>query len=699
MNPRATRILSRLMLTAACALIVFQIVACTTAKYAPSASMAGSVHGGASPASDPAGILPADEIWVIAKPSGVVPVAAAANANAGQDALADVGSGAMVTKLPGQNQFVPMPLKHTEVNASIDAYIATVDLQQQFQNPYDSKIEAVYVFPLPQNAAVNEFIMTIGDRRIRGIIREREEAEKIYNEARSQGYVASLLTQERPNIFTQKVANIEPGKQIDVNIKYFNTLTYDDGWYEFVFPMVVGPRFNPYGSSNGIGAVGRGHAGTSGYKTEVQYLKPGEHTSHRVDLTLDINAGVGIEAVRSVNHRIQRTQLDDTRVRITIDKSDRLPNKDFVLRYQVAGERIKTNVLTHRDERGGFFTLVLYPPKNLRSLDRSPMEMIFVLDCSGSMSGEPMAQAKDAVRHALNKLEPSDTFQIIRFSSDASQFGDRPVQATPESIRKAKQYVNNLHGSGGTHMLEGIKAALDFPHEDGRLRFVSFMTDGYIGNERDIVREINNRLGDSRIFSFGVGSSPNRYLMNRMAKEGRGVAAYLSLNDDGDQVMDAFFSRVSHPALTDIEINYGGATVSDVYPRKIPDLFVGRPVIITGRFRGSFDQNIRVTGRAGGRNVNILIPVDRMSTNNRPAIASVWARTKIADLYDQSAWDKDSSLTRQIKRTALDYQLMSQYTAFVAVDSRSRTEGSHGTRVGVAVPVPDGVRYETTVTE
>lgn len=701
---RPSTLMSWLMLTLACSVMTFYFVACESAYYhsanvsrhmaVPEASKSDATASQAPHAS-----APVDEIWVIAKPEGVEPVHTSSRPVADQDPMAELGTGAMVTQKPGSETFVPMPLKNTRVQARIDAFIATVDVQQQFQNPYDSKIEAVYVFPLPQNAAVNEFIMTIGDRRIRGIIRERKEAEELYKQARSQGYVASLLTQERPNIFTQKVANIEPGKRIDVNIKYFNTLTYDDGWYEFVFPMVVGPRYNPPGSTNGIGAVGRGQHGLSGQTTEVQYLKPGERSGHDISLSLEIDAGVTIESIRSVNHQIQQTQLDDTRVRVNIDERDSLPNKDFVLRYQVAGERIKTQVLTHRDERGGFFTLVLYPPKNLQSLERSPMEMIFVLDCSGSMSGKPISQAKDAILHALDKLEPYDTFQVIRFSNNASQFGDKPLPATSQAIHQAKQYVSSLHGSGGTQMIEGIKAALDFPHETGRLRFVSFMTDGYIGNEREIIREVHNRIGDSRIFSFGVGSSPNRYLMNRMAREGRGVAAYLSLNDDGDQVMNRFFSRVSHPALTDIEINFGNANVSEVYPHTVPDLFVGRPVIITGRYNGNFNQDIQVTGRVAGQNMNIRIPIDPMSTANRPAIASIWARTKIADLYDQSTWDQDGLLAKTIERTALDYQLMSPYTAFVAVDSATRTQGSHGTTVSVAVPVPDGVRYQTTVTE
>jgi Ca-activated chloride channel family protein len=665
---------------------------------------------GPSVAAEIAGpVMPTDELWVIAKPDGLAPTHAPRAGAAQHDAdEAMHGTGSMVTTLPGEDKPVPMPLKHTSVDAYVSAYIATVDVQQQFHNPFDTKIEAVYVFPLPQNAAINEFVMTIGDRRIRGIIRDRAEAKQIYTEARAQGHVASLLTQERPNIFTQKVANIEPGKQIDVNIKYYNTLAWDDGWYEFVFPMVVGPRFNPPAFKDGIGAVGRGLGGASGQKTEVQYLKPGERSGHDITLNLHVDAGVLVEDARSVNHQIAIDQTNSesprqpwgTKFTVSLDPGDRLPNKDFVFRWKVTGEQIKTNVLTHRDQRGGYFTVMLYPPDDLKNLPRSAMEMIFVLDCSGSMSGKPIEQAKDAIVHGLGQLQPGDTFQVIRFSNDASTFGDKPVPANRRAVDRAVRYVKALNGTGGTMMIEGIKAALDFPHEPDRMRVVTFMTDGYIGNDRQIIGEVKQRVGDSRVFSFGVGSSPNRYLMDRMAKHGRGAVAYLSLKDNGDEVMDRFFERISHPALTDVTLSFGQARVSDVYPRQIPDLIVGRPVIITGRFEGELGDRLVVTGKAAGKKLNIVIPTGNdNAVSKHPGIASVWARTRIADLYDQATYDNDKSLVREIRETALAYQLMSEYTAFVAVDSARKTDGDHGVTVPQAVPVPDGVKYDTTVME
>lgn len=648
-----------------------------------------------------------EELWIIQKPTDVSETAG--------DKFTPT-SGVLTATPPDGGQPVPLPLKHTDVDATIGGYISTVEVTQQFHNPYDGKIEAVYVFPLPHDAAVNEFIMTIGERRIRGIIRERDQAQKIYKEALAAGLVASLLIQDRPNIFTQRVGNIEPGKQIDINIKYFHTLTYADGWYEFVFPMVVGPRYNPPGTYDGVGAVGRGVPGRSGQATEVQYLKPNERSGHDISLAVTINAGVEIEDLACRSHVISVRRPTLTRAEVKLNPSDSIPNKDFVLRFKVAGDAPKAALLTHRDQRGGFFTLMLYPPEDLSNLPRGPMEMVYVIDCSGSMSGEPLRLAKAAVNRALDHMRPEDTFQLIRFSVNASKIGRKPLSASSKNIRKARRYLRSLGAGGGTHMIEGIKAALDFKHDTRRMRFVVFLTDGYIGNEADILGEIRDGLGESHIFSFGIGSSPNRYLLAEMAKVGRGVAAHVGLNDSAADVMDLFFRRVSHPALKDIEIDWGGMEVADVFPPEAPDLFVGRPVILTGRFDGRADGEIRISGSVGNERRDIIVALtsdgrsgdgeagaftmteaghDHPDSNE--ALPFVWARQKIADLYSRAVTDDEIELPRVIRETALEYGLVSAYTSFVAVDSLSRTAGEHGTTVAVPVPVPAGVRYEMTV--
>ncbi|MHC4825664.1 MAG: VWA domain-containing protein, partial [Planctomycetota bacterium] len=366
----------------------------------------------------------------------------------------------------------------------------------------------------------------------------------------------------------------------------------------------------------------------------------------------------------------------------------------------VAGDKVKTALLTHQGEDGGYFTFMLYPPQDRSDLERSPMEMIFVLDCSGSMKGAPMAQSRKAIDHALRQLRPQDTFQVIRFSNNASQLDPMPIPATPSNVRNGRSYVSKLQGSGGTQMIEGIKAALDFDHDPERLRFVTFLTDGHIGNESHILGEIHHRLGPARIFSFGVGSSPNRYLLNRMAKQGRGAVAYLGLNDDGGEVMDHFFERISHPVLTNIAIDWGSMEVEDVIPARLPDLFVGRPVIVTGKFRNPDATTVRVKGRAGKQVVEAPFEVDPVgSAHAGKALPSIWARMRIAELADRATWDPNVELGEQVRALALQYSLMSSFTSFVAVDSLTRTAGAYGTTVAVPVPVADGMRYETTVAE
>ncbi|HMJ64945.1 MAG TPA: VIT domain-containing protein, partial [Candidatus Binatia bacterium] len=537
------------------------------------------------------GSLPSlgEEVWVVARTRSI-------SAVHDEDMP---GQGSLVTEDEGKR--VPLPLKHTDVDAMIEGYIATVTVLQQYQNPFDHKIEAVYVFPLPENAAVNEFVMVIGERRIRGIIRERAEAEKIYSEAKAQGYVASLLTEERPNIFTQSVANIEPGKQIDVRIHYFHTLAFDDGWHEFVFPMVVGPRFNPPGSTSGIGAAPRGQAGVSEQKTEVEYLAPNERSGHDISLAIQLHTAIPVEQVLCRSHQVTIQHNSPTQASITLSEEDSIPNKDFVLRYRMSGEQVKAGMVTAETERGGFFTLMLYPPAELRRTERQPLELVFVLDCSGSMEGGPLAQAKAAVRRALTLLREDDSFQLINFSMSASQLGRIPLNASPENVQRGLRYLDHLNAEGGTMMIEGIKAALVFPHHPGKLRFICFLTDGYIGNETEILAAIRERIGPSRIFSFGVGSSPNRYLMDSMAGIGRGAVAYLSDKDDATAVMTAFFERIRYPALTEIGFDWHGAQVVETFPARVTDLFVGRAITLSGRFQGEPPKAIEVLGQIGGK--------------------------------------------------------------------------------------------------
>lgn len=620
----------------------------------------------------PAQSLPSrdEELWVIARPPEERAAPRSETPLPGEGRLFAV---------EGENRApVPLPLKHTDVSASILGYIASVDVKQQYQNTAEQKIEAVYVFPLPQNAAVSDFLMTVGSRHIRGIIRERHEAEQIYQEAKSQGYVASLLTQERPNVFTQAIANIEPGRQLDVEIKYFNTLSYADGAYEFVFPMVVGPRFNPPGFEGGA-------------LSQIQYTQPEQRSGQDISLSVDIDAGVPIDHIDSRNHRIQTRPLSPTKTRVTLDPQDNIPNRDFVLRYQVAGDKVMPALLAQPDGSGGYFTLMLFPPKFQSDLPRQPLEFVFTIDVSGSQAGLPLEQEKAATRYALMHLGPEDTFQVIRFGNTAQKLFPAPRPASPDAVRTALQWVDSFDATEGTMLIDGLHASLLFPHDPARTRCVAFMTDGFIGNDAEAIAETRRCIGPAHVFSLGVGQSTNRYLLDGLARAGRGAVAYLGLNDDAGQMMSQYFDRVSHPALTDITIDWSGAKVRDVFPREVPDLYVGRPVVLTGRYDGPLPKSVTLRARLAGREQTIEVPVQTFDSPLNPkALPAVWARMKIADLSDQAVCDSSVDLPSQIRRLAMEYNLMSAYTAFIAVDSTTRTAQVEPTRVAVPVALPQG---------
>jgi Ca-activated chloride channel family protein len=598
-----------------------------------------------------------------------------------------------------RDRFVPLPLKHTDVKAQLSLYVSSVTVTQQYHNPYNGKIEAVYVFPLPDDAGIRDFVMQIGERRIRGIIRERAEAEQIYREARRQGHVASLLTQDRPNIFTQAVANIEPGKEIDIQITYFHTLRYVEGRFEFVFPMVVGPRYNPPGFQDGVGAVAAGAGGSSGQKTEVQYLHPGEISAADISLEVHIDAATEIDEVTSPTHAIRSERPGPGLAKVTLSPNDRIPNRDFVLRYRVAGRQIRAALATHKDDSGGYFTLLIQPPETLSDVPRWPREMIFVVDCSGSMNGRPLETAKRALAKSLKRLESDDRFQILCFSDRVWSMGPAAVAATAENVRRGLRFAEELQTEGGTQMDRVVVEALDPTVAPGRFRIVAFMTDGYIGNDREIIGLVKRHLGGARIFSFGVGDSVNRYFLEALARVGRGVSTFVTLDESTERAADLLFQRIEHPALTDLKIDWGAMGVNEIYPQPLPDLFVGSPVILTGRFKGQGPAKIQLSGRSGDRPFEMSLAANLDEPGLRhSALGSVWARSKIASLYDAMTWSGDSAeCTQEIRRVALHYGLMSDFTAFVAVDSLTRTPGEFGTTIVQPVAVPSGVQYATTV--
>jgi Ca-activated chloride channel homolog len=574
------------------------------------------------------------------------------------------------------------PLKQTNVKAEISGFLARVRVRQEFENNFTDKIEAVYVFPLSQTAAVDEMTMQIGERTVRGKIMKRAEARAVYDAAKSQGHAAALLDEERPNVFTQSVANILPGEKITVEISYVETLKYDEGSYEFVFPTVVAPRYNPAQVKD-----------ASAVSPPVAETRAG----HDISIEVNLDAGVPVENIAAKTHEIETTMFSPSRAVVRLKNEKDIPNRDFVLRYDVAGKKVADAVLTHRDERSGFFTLILQPPDRVSFEDVMPKEIVFVLDTSGSMSGFPIEKAKEAMKRALDGLHPFDTFNLITFAGDTHILFENPVPATAQNLRRAQELLDGAQSGGGTEMMKAIKAALQPSGSKQHVRVVCFMTDGMVGNEEEIIAEVKAHK-NARVFAFGIGESVNRYLLDKISQEGRGEAEYVSLTDDGSAAARRFHERVRSPLLTDVSVDWNGLPVADVYPNKIPDLFSAKPVVIHGRFTKAGQGAIRLKGKSFGqdfaREITINFPENQPQHD---ALAKLWARTRIDDLTSQNLTHGQTAaakIARQndITRLALEYGLLTQFTSFVAVEERVATDGGEPRRVEVPVETPAGTK-------
>jgi Ca-activated chloride channel family protein len=593
------------------------------------------------------------------------------------------------------------PLKHTDVKVEISGFLSRVNVTQEFENPFKEKIEAVYVFPLPANAAVDDMTMIVGTRTVRGRILRREEAEAVYDAAKSNGQVASLLNQERPNIFTQSVANILPGEKVKITISYVETLKYEAGSYEFSFPLVVGPRY-----MSGA-ATGRKGSGTSPDTTKVPdasrisppLVPEGMRTGNDVSIDITLDAGVPIDDIKGKSHEVELDRTSAHSAHVRLKSGAMIPNKDFVLSYDVAGKTIQDALLAHRSDQGGYFTLILQPPDRVTVEDVTPKELVFVLDTSGSMNGFPIEKAKETMNLALAGLYPADTFNLITFAGDTKILFPSPVAATPANLKKAQAFLAVSSGSGGTEMMQAIKAALDPSDAEDHVRIVCFMTDGYVGNEMEIISEVQKHP-NARVFGFGIGSSVNRFLLDKMSEHGRGEVEYVALNDDGSAAARRFHERVRNPLLTDISVDWNGLPVSDVYPQRIPDLFGARPVVLTGRYVGGGRGIIRLKGKMAGRDFVREIAVDLPEAEaQHKVLASLWARQRIDDLMGQDYnGAQQGKLKPELQETitglGLEYGLMTQFTSFVAVEEMIVTDGGQPRRIEVPVEAPEGVNRE-----
>ena len=574
-----------------------------------------------------------------------------------------------------------LPLESTKADVRISGVIADVTVKQTYRNDGDRTISAKYVFPASTRAAVYGMTMKIGDRLIVAKIKERQEARREYEEAKAAGKTASLLEEDRPNVFSMNVANILPKDRIEVELKYTELLVPTDGVYELVYPTVVGPRY----ASEKLDAK----------KADNQYIaspytKAGTQPTYAFDINVSVAAGMKIQAIDSPSHTIKTTMTAaGNTADIALVNGSATGNKDFVLKYRLAGDDITPGLLLFPGQKENFFLMMVQPPHR-PALEMIPArEYVFIIDVSGSMNGFPLDTTKTLMRDLLGKLRPTDHFNVLLFSGGSSLYSEKSVPAEKDKIADAISFIDREQGGGGTELLPAMQRAMKLPRLSKDLsRSFVVVTDGYIGEEAAMFEHIRDNLGEANVFSFGIGSSVNRHLVDGVAKAGQGEPFVILDPKQAPDVAQKFRDYVESPVLTDVEVKFDGFSTFDVSPKVLPDVFANRPVVVFGKYKGTPSGKITLTGVSGrGRFVSTIEPSKYSADASNSALSYLWARNKISELSDFSL---DEANKEQVTKLGLQYNLLTRYTSFIAVQQIVRTT-SGSTDVTQPLPMPEGV--------
>ena len=481
-----------------------------------------------------------------------------------------------------------LPLKATSVAVSIAGVIADVKVTQVYKNTGQKPIEAIYVFPASTRAAVYGMKMTIGERTIVAEIRKREEARAAYEQAKQEGKSASLLEQQRPNVFQMNVANILPGDEIKTELQYTELITPSDGIYEFVYPTVVGPRY-----SNQPEAT----AAPSEKWSQNPTLHQGERPSTTFDMGISLTTGVPVQEMTCSSHQVDIRYDNPSHARVTLAANEQFGgNRDFILKYRLAGNQLESGLLLYEGKEENFFLLMVQPPKRFETHQIPPREYIFIVDVSGSMHGFPLEISKKLMNDLLGGLRPTDAFNVLLFSGGSQLLAEKSLPATQENIRQAQSLIGRQQGGGGTELLPALKRALQLPRAEKTARTLVLVTDGYVTVEPEAFDLIRKNLGSSNFFSFGIGSSVNRFLIEGMARAGAGEPFVITKPDGAPAVAEKFRTYVKSPLLTRIHLDWGGFEAYDVEPVAVPDVFAERPALVYGKWRGQPKGKITVKG-------------------------------------------------------------------------------------------------------
>lgn len=606
---------------------------------------------------------------------------------------AQVQQGTLLLKSEGSTLAVPAVATEAEIRVS--GIVARAVVKQTYRNPFDSWFEGVYVFPLPENAAVDHLRMKVGDRIIEGDIKERQAARAQYEQAKSSGQRAALVEQERPNIFTTSVANIPPRGEIVVEIEYQQTLKYDSGSFSLRFPMVVGPRYIPGTPAEGQGA-GTGWSPNTDQVSDAAritppVLDPAKHApSNPVRLKVVLDAGVPLARVDSPYHAITQRDADGGRI-VELAEGSVPANKDFELKWTpAAGHAPQAALFTEKRGDKHYALLMVMPPAKEVAAARLPREVVFVIDTSGSMSGSSIAQARDALELAIARLSEQDSFNVVEFNSYAKALYADARPASAANREHAIRWVRKLQAQGGTEMALALNLALNGRENPGRVRQVIFLTDGAVGNEDNLFKLIKDKLGDSRLFTVGIGSAPNSHFMGKAAQTGRGTFTYIGKIEEVKEKMGQLFAKLESPVLKGIDIAWPGSV--EAWPKRVPDLYLGEPIVVSALLDKA-EGEIRLSGLRGDAPWSATLPL--ASAREGRGMGVLWAREKIASHID-SLRDgaKEEEVRDAVVEIALAHHLVSKYTSLVAVDKTPVRPKADALQSG-AIPtnLPEGWEY------
>ncbi len=612
-------------------------------------------------------------------------------------AMDEVGSGQLLYRTAERGRFVPAPIQQTDVSINVRGLIAEAVVAQEFFNPTDEWLEGVYVFPLPAGAAVHAMRLVIGERIIEGQVQEKAQAKKTYEKAKAQGKKASLVEQERPNIFTTSVANIGPGETVEVRIEYQQTLHFTSEELQLRFPMVVGPRYIP-GSRATSPDKGTGWAFDTDEVADASrvtppVLHPSKGKVNPVTLAVTLDAGFPVSNLISAYHPVEITTAAKGVRSIVLDGP--VPaDRDFVLRWVPERGKAPRAAVFTEEWHGEYYVLamVLPPAEEFAESVRLPRETVFVIDTSGSMGGASMGQAQAALDYALTHLAPEDYFNIIEFDSSFRVLFPTSLPAMPAAVDEARAWVRQLRADGGTEMMGALRRALEDNKEYTPLRQVVFITDGCVGNEDALFAAIERDLGRSRLFTVGIGSAPNGHFMERAASFGRGTFTFIGAPSEVQPKMRELFSRLENPVLADIELVWPDPA-TEMWPQRIPDLYAGDPIIVAARL-GTVKGDLAVSGVVADAEWRMRLPLEVGAA--RAGVNRLWARRKIADLMDQKARGaSDDEVRSQVLPLALEHHLVSKYTSLVAVDVTPSRPSDSDLKTGAApTNLPAGWKYE-----